>query len=233
MIRMKLFLLGAIPALLVISSCNNNGIGNSKDANPQSIYFDYRVSGEEEAGYITVRLQYRFAGPSGSTLSLQSPSKAELDGVMVTADSSRMSGVYYEITKPVQEFTGHHEIVFTDKNGKQYKEGFNFQPISLQTKLGPIVNRSDLNLDLEGLAKKDQVHILLSDTAKFSEGIDRVDTIQNGHIMNMKDDLLALMNGPIGLEISKEDEREIQNGTREGGKLSIFYKITRQFELRD
>src|SRR5215813_15531708 len=119
-----LFLLFAVT---LIASCTSNEIGNSKDVNPESIYFDYRIWGDEDAGYITARLQYRFAGPNGTTLLLENPSKAEFDGVAIKADSSKMNGAYYEVTKPVKEFAGKHTIVFTDRDGKQYKEEFNFQ----------------------------------------------------------------------------------------------------------
>src|SRR5689334_16427648 len=96
--------------LLIFSSCTSNEIGNAKDVNPETIYFDYRVWGDEDAGYITTRLQYRFAGPNGTTLLLENPSKTELDGIAIKADSSKMSGAYYEVTKPVKEFTGQHAI---------------------------------------------------------------------------------------------------------------------------
>ncbi|HEY6506043.1 MAG TPA: hypothetical protein VIZ28_18840, partial [Chitinophagaceae bacterium] len=112
----------------ILGSCTSNEIGNSKDVNPESVYFDYRVWGDEESGDITVKLQYRFAGPNGTTLVLEEPGKVELDGVKIPVDSSLMSGAYYEMTKTVKEFTGRHTIVFTDPAGKEYKEEFSFRP---------------------------------------------------------------------------------------------------------
>ena len=109
----------------------------------------------KNAGFITVRLQYRFAGPSGTTLLLENPSKAELDGIAIQADSSKMNGAYYEVTKPVKDFTGQHSIVFTDMKGQQYKEEFNFQPINIKTSIPKVVKRSDLIIDLNGLEPKD------------------------------------------------------------------------------
>jgi hypothetical protein len=228
----SIFLFSA-SVVLLCASCTSNEIGNSKDVNPESIYFDYRVWGDEEAGYITTRLQYRFAGPSGTTLLLASPSKAELDGVAIKADSSKMNGAYYEVTKPVKEFTGRHSIVFTDRDGKQYKEEFSFQPISLKDKLPAAIKRGDLSFDLNGLAPEDYVKVMLTDTVSFSEGIDRLDTIKNGHIVITKEDLKKLASGHIVFEISKEDEKRIKNGTREGGKISIAYEVRREFELKD
>lgn len=223
--------------LLIVSffilSCTSNEVSNSKDVNPESIYFDYKIWGDEDAGYITARLQYRFAGRNGSTLILEEPSKAELDGEILKADSSKMNGVYYEISRPVQEFAGRHTIVFTDKNNKQYKEEFNFQSITLRTNLPDTVTRGDLVFELEGLAPRDYVRILFTDTAAFSEGISRVDTVENGRIVITKSQLNRLANGPVHLEFSKEDDKRIKNGTKEGGSLSISYWLKRDFQLQD
>src|SRR6476659_9050899 len=166
--------------IVIFYACTSNEIGNVKDVDPASIYFDYRVWGDEETGFMTVRLQYRFAGPGGTTLLLENPSKAELDGVVINADSSKMNGAYYEVTKPIKDFTGQHTIIFTDKNGKQYKEEFSFQPLDMKTVIPKVVNRSDLIIDMNGLAPKDFVRVMLSDTASFSEGIARIDSVVDG-----------------------------------------------------
>ena len=60
----SIFLISAVFSLLAVS-CTSNEIGNSKDVNPESIYFDYRVWGDEESQDITVKLQYRFGGQNG------------------------------------------------------------------------------------------------------------------------------------------------------------------------
>jgi len=229
---LKLFLLITAAVSLLIISCNSNEIGNSEDVNPETIYFDYRVWGDEENGDITVKLQYRFAGPGGTTLFLQEPSKVELDGVAIEADSSKRSGAYYEVIKPIKEFAGRHTIVFNDVNGKQYNEEFSFQPIRLKTKVPAVINRKDLVFELDGLAPKDYVTVMLSDTVSFSEGINRVDTVKNGSITITKEDLALLADGPVYLEILKEDEKRVKNGTKEGGKISISYELKRQFELK-
>ena len=215
---------------LYFFSCNSN---DSSNVDPDSIYFDYRVTGDEDAGYITVRLQYKVGDPAGPALLLQKPGKVELDGTPFKADSSKMNGAYYEMTKPVKEFAGHHSIVFTDRKGKQYREEFDFQPISMRQVLPAMVNRGDLSLDIDGLAAKDYVKVMLTDTVRFSAGIDRVDTVKNGHVVITKEDLESLADGPVNLAISRELERPVKNGTRRGGKLYISYEVKREFELRD
>jgi hypothetical protein len=228
--RAHLLFFGGGLLVLLLVSCHNNETINEKNVDPQSIYFDYRVWGDEDGGYMTTRLQYRVGA---TNLLLISPSKAELDGVVMRSDSSKMNGIYYELAKPVKEFTGAHTIVFTDRNGKQYREEFDFQPISLKKSLPAVIQRADLVLEIDGLKPNDPVKLMLSDTASFSEGIDRVDTVKNGRIVITADDLQKLASGPVHLELSREDERRIRNGTRRGGKLVVLYELKREFELKD
>ncbi|MBK5271605.1 MAG: hypothetical protein JJE22_11400, partial [Bacteroidia bacterium] len=89
-----------VPVILFLFSCSSNEIGGSKDVNPETIWFDYQVWGEEGHDNMTVMLQYRFAGENGTTLVLDEPSKVELDGEIIKADSSKITGAYYEMVKP-------------------------------------------------------------------------------------------------------------------------------------
>lgn len=224
---------GLLSCILFLTSCTGNETGHGKDVNPESVYFDYRVWGDEESGDITVKLQYRFDGPDGTALVMQDPGKVLFDGTELKADSSKRSGAYYEITKPVRDFAGRHTIVFMDPDQKEYKEEFSFYPISLKTKVPAVINRGDLVFELDGLASKDYVRVMMTDTASFSEGISRIDTVTNGRIIITKRDLVFLVNGPVHFEISKEDEKRVKNGTKAGGKLSVSYELKREFELKD
>jgi hypothetical protein len=226
MIKKKLLV--SLSFVIFLVACTSN----EKNVNSGSLYFDYRVWGDEETGDMTVKLQYR-VGPNGTSLILREPGKVELDGAAMRLDSSKRSGAYYEFTQSVSEFTGHHTIVFTDPEKKEYKEEFSFQPISLKTNVPAVITRSDLNFDLIGVAPKDYIWVMMTDTASFSEGIVRLDTVINGRITVTKKQLAGLMNGPIYFELYKEDEKRLKNGTKRGGKLMISYGLKREFELRD
>lgn len=219
--------------LMLTSSCGSNEIGSNKDVSPQSVYFDYKVWGEEGRDNVTVLLQYRFAGANGTTLVLDDPAKVELDGKKIPVDSSKLTGAYYEVSAPLKDFIGKHSIVFTDLDQKQYKEEFEFQPISLKTQLPDTVKRADLVFDLDGLDRLDYVRVLLTDTAFTSTDINRVDTVRNGRITISKEDLQKVVNGPVYLELSKEVEKPVKNSTREGGHFSLSYGIKRDFTLQD
>jgi hypothetical protein len=214
-------------------SCNSNEIGDGKDVNPESIYFDYKIWGEEGNEDITVMLQYRFAGKGGTTLFLEEPAKVELDGVEIEVDSSNMTGAYYEVLKPVSEFAGKHTIEFTNYNGEKYAEQFNFHPISLKKAIPHEISRGDIVFELNGLDTLDLVRVVMIDTAFESMDINRIDTARNGKLVIKKERLDKVLNGPIYLELYKEVERPVKEGTDEGGKISITYGLKREFILRD
>src|ERR1044072_8148895 len=83
----------AFPFIFLLSifsfSCTSNEIGNSKDVNPERIYFDYKVRGDERDSSVTLYLQYRMGGPNGTTLMLDTPAKVQLDSEVISVDSAR------------------------------------------------------------------------------------------------------------------------------------------------
>jgi hypothetical protein len=229
----RLFVLLISILTLSLTACTSNEIGSSKDVNPESIYFDYKIWGEEGNDNLTVKLQYRFAGKNGTTLLLDGLSKVELDGEILKADSSKITGVFYEVEKPVASFAGKHNITFTDGNSKQYKESFNFLAVSLAKPVPATLQRGDLIFEFNGLSDEDNVRVVMTDTSYLSEEINRIDTVKNGRLVISKEDLMALSKGPVHLEITKEIERPVKNGTREGGRFSISYGLKREFILED
>lgn len=229
----RIWLLSFLSVTVVTLCFSCHDISGNREITPKSIYFDYRVWGDEDAGYMTVRLQYKLGGPGGTTIVLSSPAKVELDGTIIKVDSTKMNGAYYEVTKPVREFTGSHTIVLTDKDGKQHKEEFSFQPIRFKNNFPTEFRRADLPIDLEGLSEQDYVRLMLSDTVRFSKGIDRIDTVHNGHIVITRDALEKVASGPVHLELAKESERRIRDGISNIGLLSISYELRRGFELKD
>jgi hypothetical protein len=219
-------------AIIIFASCNSNEIGGSKDVNPERIYFDYQVSGEEDDSAVTILLQYRFGGATGTNLILDEPSKVELDGAIIPADSSKMTGAFYELRVPQRMFIGKHSIVFTANNKKQYKEEFFFLPVSLLTDMPDTIERNELVLKLNGLETEDYVRVLLTDTSRYSEGINRIDTVRNGQITITKQNLESLANGPVNLQLIREYERPVKEATEKGGRIAISYGLRSEFVLK-
>lgn len=229
----RLFPLFLTSFFFVFISCNSNEIGKEKDVDPESIYFDYQVRGEEGDGHVTVLLQYRFAGENGTTLTIDEPGKVELDGELIKVDSSKMTGAYYELQRPVSSFTGKHTISFTNANGKKYNEEFVFGTLSLTPLVPDSIKRGSIVFQINGLTESDHVRVLMTDTSFTGEGINRLETIKDGQIVVSEADLSGLANGPVQLQLIKESEKPVKNATMEGGRISISYGLKREFILKD
>lgn len=219
--------------LLLLASCTNNEIGNSSDVNQETIFFDYQVRGDEGNDDVTVLLQFRFAGENGTTLTLNEPANVQLDGEKITGDSSKLTGAFYEIQKPLKSFTGRHKIVFTNTDKKEFSEEFTFQPFKLLNPVQDSMSRRDIEFELEGLAPIDYISVLFTDTSFIGEGINRIDTVLNGKLKISRRDLASLASGPIQMQLVKEIDRPVKNGTAEGGRVQISYGLKREFFLNN
>jgi hypothetical protein len=220
-------------SLIFITACTSNEIGSSKDVNPDAVYFDYKVWGEEGREEVTVNLQYRMGGKNGTTLLLDAPSEVKLDGELIKADSAKFSGAFYEVQKPAAAFAGTHTILFTDLNKKEYKEEFSFTPFSLEPDVPAVVTRGELVFTFKGLEPVDYLTVVLTDTSFSSKDINDVDTVKNGRLVISAERLGAVVNGPINLQFIKEGFKDLKNTTKEGGKLYMSYGLKREFELKD
>jgi hypothetical protein len=228
----NLFLAVSLVVLLV-AACNNEKTMPEPTFDPGVIYYDYKVWGNEENSDLTVRLQYFIGEEGGKTVSWEGTGSVEFDGVILQPDSSKMNGFYYETIIPVENFVGKHSIVLTDSNRKQYKEEFEFSPFSLKNEIPRVISRKEFKIGLNGLDSGETVRLLLNDTAFYSRGIDRMDTLRNDSIIITPRDMENLKNGPIYLEIYKEGDWPLKQPGQGGGRISVSYGLKRVFELKD
>jgi hypothetical protein len=220
-------------SLVFLFSCTSDEIGNSKDVNPDAVFFDYEVWAEEGKEDVTVNLQYRMGGKNGTTLVLDEPSKVTLDGEQLKVDSAKVTGAYYEVQRPLGSFTGKHTINFTDVNNKEYNEEFEFTPFFLEPDVSSTLSRGDLVFNFKGLDSVDYLSVILTDTLFTSADINDIDTVRNGRLVIKAERLSALVNGPIHLQFYREQILPLKKPTKEGGKFMITYGLKRDFELKD
>jgi hypothetical protein len=224
--RAKLF---HLPILLFLASCTPQNSNTSTDV----LYADYSITGEEGAENITCLLRFYRAKNEGEALFLEPPASVSFDGTPLQADSARLSGAYYEVQKPLNGFSGTHTIIFKNAEGKEYRETFTFQPFSLTAALGKTVPRGDITLQLEGLQRGAQLQVLLKDTSFYTSDINEIDTVQNGQLIITRNALRNVASGPVTLYLFSEEERGLKNPPAGGGRLSITYSLSREFELVD
>jgi len=217
---------------IFLAACNNE-TGNSKNVDPDAVFFDYKIKGEEKDSNLTVYIQYRIGGPNGKSLVLSDPAKVQLDEEIIPHDSAKLTGAFYEIQRPSHSFTGKHTITFTNLDKKEYSEEFDYKPFKLKTKIPDALNRGDLAFDFEGLESEDHIRITATDTSFISKDIIEIDTVRNGRLVIPASRLKNIVNGPIILLLSKEMERPVKNGTKAGGRIAISYGLQREFVLKD
>jgi hypothetical protein len=221
-------------ALLAMTSCTSNEIGNSKDVNPDAIFFDYSIIAEEDGQDVTVNLQYRMGGKNGTTLVLDEPSKVLLDGEQLKVDSAKLNGAYYEVQKPIASFAGKHTISFIDHDKKEYREEFEFVPFTLDPNVPAVIERGDLVFTFKGLEAVDVLSVTLTDTSfQSADIINDIDTVRDGRLVISENRLSSLVNGPINVQFYREVEKPVKSSTKEGGKLYMRYGVKREFELKD
>lgn len=199
---------------------------------PDNIFFNYKITGEEGRDEITVHIRFHRRSPSGRTLALPAPARVELDGEQLPLDSAEYTGAYYEMQKNLDSFRGKHIISFTDHRNKVYKEEFEFTPFTLENMVPEVLNRGDLEFSFSGLAPADHLRVLMIDTAFSTNDINELMAVKNGRLVVTQDLLKAITNGPIYLEFYRETEIPLKNTTRKGGVLTIVYGLKRQFELQ-
>ena len=198
-----------------------------------NIYFDYKISAEEGYDNLTVLLKYRNDDKNGDAFAPEVLKNIKLDEEILVPDSSKMGGVFYEIQKPINTFSGKHYITFFTNGGKEFKEEIVFSPMILTTVIPETIKREDLVLDFTGLENEDQVRIVLTDTSFFNDGVNRIDAVLNNQMILSKKDLGSLADGPIVLEFIREFERPIKNAGEAGGRVRINYTLRRSFNLQN
>ena len=202
---------------------------DKKEKPARGIYANYAISGEEGKDFVTVFLQFS-EGPEEFATVLESPAQVFLDDKLLTADSARESGAFYELQVPIEEFTGQHVIRYIDAAKTEHREEFSFLPLQLTEELEETISRQDLVLELGGVQPHDVLRIVMMDTSLAGDGVNELDTLENDQL-DLRKVLRRPKNGPLFLQLFKEEDRDLSKGQR--GKISITYGLKREFELKD
>lgn len=227
----RTLLISSLSVLLVLIGCFGSA-RKEGEALPEEIYFEYTVTGEEGNDSISVVMKFKEYDRYGQAVSIE-PGGVVFDGSPVAVDSTTMTGPYYAMNRHIRDFAGKHTIQVTLPNYKKYKEDFTFKPFTFKSGISDTIRRAKMQLQFEGLSNKEIVRVLLTDTSFTGDGINRLDTVWFNRIIITRGDLSYLENGPINLELTRESEKPLRNGTEAGGSISIFYSIRREFWLQD
>lgn len=159
-------ILPALVALLMISSCASNEIGQSRDINQETIYQQYDVDYDETENKVEVMAQFRFAGINGTTLVLNEPSKFECDDEIVKVDSSDFSGAFYKTGFLGKTAMGKHRLLFTDIDKKKYENEFSIEVFRL-VDIPAAISKSDsviISFEAPALQQDDYIELATDNT---------------------------------------------------------------------
>jgi hypothetical protein len=230
---MRLTVLILVSTCLFLTACIDGIHRRDRKANSGIIFSDYRIWGDEEGGNVSVKLQFFRGGPDGDATLLTPPASVRFDGEELGADSSRFNGAWYASLRPVEDFGGPHEIIFTDDSARIYKTAFEFPIISFKNEVPAVITRGDLVFEVNGLKAGDRIRLSLVDTTFPGTGLERLDTVKDGRILVSKKELGSLKNGPINLNLNREEDRWLNQPIPERGRLYISYSLKREFVLQD
>ena len=218
--------------LVGFAACKNED-DTTTEKRTDSLFFDYSVIAEEGREMVSCLFRFREGGLDGDPVTLSETVMLTFDGLEIAADSARMAGTFYEIMLPLNQFEGEHTVLFRAPSGREYTETFYFQPFSLKNELPATISRKNFKLELDGLAESDRVAIIVTDTAFLSNDLNRLDTVQNGVLSIPAEKLAEVINGPVVLQLHKEENKKLKNSPRQGGRLLISYGLQREFVLTD
>jgi len=218
--------------LLAFLGCTNADVRREKP-DPNDVYFDYIAWGDEETGNIILKLQFRAGGPNQRAMLLQTPSSIMLDDQVLQPDSTKFAGPYYEVIVPASDFGGDHSIVFTDNQNKKYTTHFEFPVVRFKSEPDSVIGRKDLALELEGLKPEGHIRVLMTDTSFYGRGIEKIDSFDNKPLVITREDLRELKNGPVYLELFREEDKELPETMTAGGRFYLSYSLNRSFILKD
>ncbi len=224
-------ILKAVVGMLALSffvACKNKDkVLNENDG----IYLDYKIIGEEGNDNLVITAQFRDGSPGADALELKQPGSILLDGQPLVADSSKYSGYIYETYRAIDSFAGSHLFIYTNPEGLKRETAFNFRAPQLTTALPDTLQRKDLMLAFSGLEENASIRVTLIDTSFANEGLNSVETIENGSLLLSAESLETVENGPVQLELELESEKPL--GTKREGRVLILYKLRRELFLVD
>lgn len=212
----------ALITLILLNGCASNEIGQSSDVDPGSIHQGYLVDHDEKSGRTVITAQFRFAGPAGTTLVLNPPSRFLLDGQAIPADSSSLSGAYYRVELPAEKGSGNHRLQYVDRNGREYINSAAVVPFRFSAVPRQVSRNSPacIGLEFPPLEEGDQIELYSVDTDS-SFTVTRYSRDTGTFICIPTKELRRQQQQSFSVYAVLSRRRSTRQHTAEGGEISI------------
>jgi hypothetical protein len=227
----RVFILIAVFPFILPACTDAEGPPEQKPG-AEGLYLDYKIWAEEGLDHVTCIFQFRDGGSEGEALVVENPGKVELDGIPLPSDSTRFTGVYYETHQPFEAFVGDHEVELTTSDGKQFREEFSFLPFRLDQELPPLLPRQPFVIQLQNMPEREtRIRVVITDTSFSTPDVNEIVAVIKGQVEIDESMLRNLSNGPLILELYREELRRLKNTPGQGGRISITYGLKRDVIL--
>ena len=215
-------LFGLIPMVFLLLACPSTEVGDSEDVNQEEIWQKYRAHYDAESNTLDVYAHFRFAGSKGTTLELTEPSKVLWNDKELSGDIGLFSGQYYEFSDNF--FVAENIFEFTDVDEKVYTNVINLGYIELDD-----IDTIDANQDLaitfrgEAIGKNEWATLEIWDS-EYNGASDVNDVDGSAEFIISSEELKAMYNGVVNLQIVREYSSDLQEGGNPGGSLYGEYR---------
>ncbi len=211
-------------AVVLLASCASNDIGHLKDVNQDEVHQGITVYYDEHENKTEVKVFLRFAGPTGTTLQVDSGASVKLDGVALNENLTSMAGCYYNKTVSGKMPRKEYVLGFTDCKGKTYTNRFKWNNIELDSVPTVITRKDGLKIffadDPEG--RKEDITVEVQDSAQtVSETFEHV---RRERIVFPKDKLQNL-HGRVEIRVARHGSFSLQQQAHAGGYLNTTYTL--------
>lgn len=212
-------------------SCRNKDKEAVGNGTLNDVFFDVIINAEEGDDKLSVLVRFKDEEQS-DFVQLSNSVFITLDSELMQPDSSKMMGTFYESYYPIEQFNGNH-ILLLKEDENEFQSAFSFESFALLTPVSDTIRREDWQLTFSGLGAFDRVRLLATDTSFESQGINREAFLVNNQLMVNKAELFNLKSGPVFLELIRETEFPLNKLSSKRGKMTMTFRIRRQFILVD
>ena len=136
--------------------------------------------------------------------------------------------IYTTVKDFFEAFAGEHKVELTTADGKQFSEEFSFLPFRLDQELPERLPRQPFAIQLQNMPEREtRIRVVITDTSFSTPDVNEVIAVLKGQVEIDESMLGNLSNGPLILELYREEQRRLKNTPGHGGRISITYGLKR------
>ncbi len=209
---------------LFLAACQSNEIGHSRDVNQDEICQSYLINYDAAKDKTEITAFFRFAGPNGTTLILDSTSNITLDGEPLSEVQDNSMGCYYHKSVTGKLADKEYVFAFTDLNNKKFENKLNFTNIQIEPLTDTLYRGDGLTIHFtdkpEGRNENMTVEIT-DDSTTVSQ------TWQNVYFERIKfpKEKLDKLHGAAFITIKREGLFNLKQHTHAGGAFYTQYEL--------